>query len=289
MRNFGKRVSNVICHHLTTVRRSVQERQAPGRRGPARPEASHLRFPARLGVLRRSGHRADPARRARSDSTEEQLIHLINADLFTCGIASIIQSVGFWKVGVRLPLLQGVTFTAVAPMIAIGTGCGGAPIRPARRSTAQSSSPASSRSSSRPYFGKAAPLLPAGRHRHGDHHHRHRRCCRSRPTMRSASDTAPAPSRAELSTTRSVTLAIIVIIQRVFKGFMATIAVLARSGDRHAGRLDHPRRRELRRGQDQRLRSVSRPRSTSARRTFEFDRDRLDVHRHGHHRGGDHR
>src|SRR5688572_32240907 len=57
--------------------------------------------------------------------TTEQLIHLINADLFTCGIASIIQSVGFWKVGVRLPLLQGVTFTAVSPMIAIGASAGG--------------------------------------------------------------------------------------------------------------------------------------------------------------------
>ncbi len=57
--------------------------------------------------------------------TTEQLIHLINADLFTCGIASIIQSVGFWKVGVRLPLLQGVTFTAVSPMIAIGLANGG--------------------------------------------------------------------------------------------------------------------------------------------------------------------
>ena len=43
----------------------------------------------------------------------------VAADLFTCGIASIIQSVGFWKIGVRLPLLQGVTFTAVSPMIAI--------------------------------------------------------------------------------------------------------------------------------------------------------------------------
>jgi xanthine permease len=52
--------------------------------------------------------------------TNEQLVQLISADLFTCGIASIIQSVGFWKVGVRLPLIQGVTFTAVAPMIAIG-------------------------------------------------------------------------------------------------------------------------------------------------------------------------
>ena len=57
-------------------------------------------------------------------STQE-LIHLINADLFTCGIASIIQSVGFWKVGVKLPLLQGVTFTAVSPMIAIGMAAGG--------------------------------------------------------------------------------------------------------------------------------------------------------------------
>jgi OHCU decarboxylase len=57
-------------------------------------------------------------------STQE-LIHLINADLFTCGIASIIQSVGFWKVGVKLPLLQGVTFTAVSPMIAIGLAAGG--------------------------------------------------------------------------------------------------------------------------------------------------------------------
>src|SRR3989441_13218930 len=57
--------------------------------------------------------------------SNEQLIQLISADLFTCGIASIIQSVGFWKVGVRLPLIQGVTFTAVAPMIAIGNAAGG--------------------------------------------------------------------------------------------------------------------------------------------------------------------
>jgi uric acid transporter len=57
--------------------------------------------------------------------SRDQLVHLIDADLFTCGIASIIQSVGFWKIGVRLPLVQGVTFTAVAPMIAIGTAQGG--------------------------------------------------------------------------------------------------------------------------------------------------------------------
>ncbi|MBT2408103.1 MULTISPECIES: nucleobase:cation symporter-2 family protein [unclassified Streptomyces] len=54
----------------------------------------------------------------------QELVHLINADLLTCGIASIIQALGVWKVGARLPLVQGVTFTAVSPMIAIGTGAG---------------------------------------------------------------------------------------------------------------------------------------------------------------------
>jgi OHCU decarboxylase len=57
--------------------------------------------------------------------SQAQLIHLINADLFTCGIASLLQSVGVWNIGVRLPLLQGVTFTAVSPMIAIGLAAGG--------------------------------------------------------------------------------------------------------------------------------------------------------------------
>ncbi|MEF2977591.1 solute carrier family 23 protein [Subtercola sp. YIM 133946] len=56
--------------------------------------------------------------------SNEQLIHLINADLFTCGLASLIQSIGFgrrwFRFGIKLPLLQGVTFTAVSPMIAIG-------------------------------------------------------------------------------------------------------------------------------------------------------------------------
>jgi xanthine permease len=55
----------------------------------------------------------------------EQLVKLITADLFTCGIASIIQAVGVWKIGVRLPLLQGVTFAGVSPIIAIGLANGG--------------------------------------------------------------------------------------------------------------------------------------------------------------------
>ncbi|QGF23340.1 solute carrier family 23 protein [Raineyella fluvialis] len=58
--------------------------------------------------------------------SRQDTIHLINADLLTCGIASIIQSAGLGKrIGVRLPLLQGVTFTAVSPIIAIGLASGG--------------------------------------------------------------------------------------------------------------------------------------------------------------------
>lgn len=48
------------------------------------------------------------------------LAFLISADLFVAGVATIIQSVGFWRFGVRLPLMQGVTFAAVSPMILIG-------------------------------------------------------------------------------------------------------------------------------------------------------------------------
>lgn len=59
------------------------------------------------------------------DLPTQDLVKLITADLFTCGIASIIQAVGFWKVGVRLPLLQGVTFAGVSPIIAIGLAHGG--------------------------------------------------------------------------------------------------------------------------------------------------------------------
>ncbi|GGU46505.1 hypothetical protein GCM10010211_07540 [Streptomyces albospinus] len=57
--------------------------------------------------------------------SHDELVYLINADLLTCGIASIIQAFGIWKIGARLPLVQGATFTAVSPMIAIGLGAGG--------------------------------------------------------------------------------------------------------------------------------------------------------------------
>ncbi|WP_170181896.1 nucleobase:cation symporter-2 family protein [Phreatobacter stygius] len=50
----------------------------------------------------------------------EDIALLISADLFTCGIVTILQSVGIWGIGIRLPVIMGVTFIAVGPMLAIG-------------------------------------------------------------------------------------------------------------------------------------------------------------------------
>jgi uric acid transporter len=50
---------------------------------------------------------------------KDQIAMLINADLFACGIATLIQAVGFWKFGIRLPVMMGVTFASVGPMLAM--------------------------------------------------------------------------------------------------------------------------------------------------------------------------
>ena len=56
----------------------------------------------------------------------EHLIYLINADLFTCGVATVVQTLSFGPyIGSRLPIMQGCTFAAVTPMIMIGSGAGG--------------------------------------------------------------------------------------------------------------------------------------------------------------------
>jgi OHCU decarboxylase len=156
--------------------------------------------------------------------SERELIHLINADLFTCGIASIIQSVGFWKVGVRLPLLQGVTFTAVSPMIAIALAAGGGTdgllviygaVLVAGLATFLIA----------PYFSRlirffppvvtgsvitiiGIALLPVA----------------AADAVGGAAD--PQPGNARNLAYAVGTLALIVLIQRFFRGFLATVAVL---------------------------------------------------------------
>ncbi len=56
----------------------------------------------------------------------EQTAMLISADLFTCGIVTLLQSLGASRwLGVKLPVMMGVTFAAVGPMIAIAVGTPG--------------------------------------------------------------------------------------------------------------------------------------------------------------------
>ncbi|HVY04621.1 MAG TPA: nucleobase:cation symporter-2 family protein [Burkholderiales bacterium] len=50
---------------------------------------------------------------------KDQLALLINADLFACGVATLIQCIGVWKFGIRLPVVMGVTFAAVGPLVAM--------------------------------------------------------------------------------------------------------------------------------------------------------------------------
>ncbi|AHY46586.1 pbuX: xanthine permease [Rubrobacter radiotolerans] len=54
----------------------------------------------------------------------EQLVYIINASFLMCGVATLIQTIGVWKFGVRLPIVQGTTFAAVTPMILIGSEYG---------------------------------------------------------------------------------------------------------------------------------------------------------------------
>ena len=52
---------------------------------------------------------------------KDQVAFLINADLFACGVATLIQCLGVWKFGIRLPVIMGVTFAAVGPIVAMAT------------------------------------------------------------------------------------------------------------------------------------------------------------------------
>jgi NCS2 family nucleobase:cation symporter-2 len=52
----------------------------------------------------------------------EDVAFLISADLFVCGLATLIQSFGATQwFGIKLPVMMGVTFAAVGPMVAMAT------------------------------------------------------------------------------------------------------------------------------------------------------------------------
>ena len=50
----------------------------------------------------------------------EQVALLVNADLFACGVVTLIQSLGLGRwFGIRLPVMMGVTFAAVSAVVAM--------------------------------------------------------------------------------------------------------------------------------------------------------------------------
>jgi uric acid transporter len=58
--------------------------------------------------------------------TPEQVALLISADLFACGIVTLIQSFGMTRwFGIKLPVMMGVTFAAVGPMVAFANAVPG--------------------------------------------------------------------------------------------------------------------------------------------------------------------
>ncbi len=54
----------------------------------------------------------------------EQVAMLVSADLFAGGLATLVQSWGLPGIGIRLPVMMGVTFAAVTPMVALGLSPG---------------------------------------------------------------------------------------------------------------------------------------------------------------------
>ncbi|MFC9242600.1 nucleobase:cation symporter-2 family protein [Streptomyces sp. NPDC057136] len=52
--------------------------------------------------------------------TAKETAFLMGASLFTAGIATLLQTLGFWRIGARLPFVNGVSFAGVTPMVAIG-------------------------------------------------------------------------------------------------------------------------------------------------------------------------
>ena len=54
--------------------------------------------------------------------TPAQVAHLISADLFCCGLVTLIQSMGMTRYfGIKLPVMMGVTFAAVGPIVSFAT------------------------------------------------------------------------------------------------------------------------------------------------------------------------
>jgi uric acid transporter len=54
-----------------------------------------------------------------------ELAYLLTAALLISGLATLLQTLGAWRIGSRYPIVQGTSFAAVASMLAIGEDAGG--------------------------------------------------------------------------------------------------------------------------------------------------------------------
>ncbi|SAL03284.1 nucleobase:cation symporter-2 family protein [Caballeronia ptereochthonis] len=56
---------------------------------------------------------------------KDQVAFLISSDLFACGLVTLVQCIGVWKFGIRLPVIMGVSFAPVGPMVAMAASGAG--------------------------------------------------------------------------------------------------------------------------------------------------------------------
>ena len=54
-----------------------------------------------------------------------EITYLVSAGLFMSGVATLLQTLGVWKIGARQPIVQGTSFAAVSTMLAVGASQGG--------------------------------------------------------------------------------------------------------------------------------------------------------------------
>mgnify|MGYP003693853183 CR=1 FL=1 len=194
------------------------------------PKLAVYWVPARAGVLRRRGDRPDSARRC-DQLTPEQLGYLINADLFTCGIASIIQE---QSASGRLACVCPARASPFAPPCRRSIS-----IRAVTKAAAVLRRPSSGAVIIAgivtfvvaPFFANLIRLFPPVVDRHRHHDHRGRACVswlRWTPVVEAP---ASSPSRRHsvrcaTSRWRASRWSLILALYRFFKGFVATIAVL---------------------------------------------------------------
>ena len=104
---------------------------------------------------------------------------LISADLFCCGLVTLVQSLGMTRwFGIKLPVMMGVTFAAVGPMVAFANAMPG--VDGARAIFGAIIGAGIVSMLIAPVVSRLLRFFPAGGHRHHHRDHRHQPDARGR-------------------------------------------------------------------------------------------------------------